>query len=54
MTNKQKEYIEFIEEMTGISFKGNPNNNKDISSYINTYKDLANLNSLDSWQLRYV
>ena len=37
MTEKQRHYIQFIEEMTGIQFKDGDN----ISDYINAHKDKA-------------
>jgi hypothetical protein len=51
MTTKQKEYIEFIEEFSGVRFKGNPNSNKDISEYINNNKEKAKLASTDNWAI---
>ena len=51
MTTKQKEYIEFIEELSGVEFRGNPNSNKDISEYINSNKERAKLESTDNWAI---
>lgn len=41
MTQKQEEYIKFIEEFSGVKFTGDPTNEVDISTYITTYRDLA-------------
>ena len=49
MTQKQREYIDFIEEFSGIKFTGNPNSNTDISNYINKNKDKAKLISTSNW-----
>ena len=51
MTTKQKEYIEFIEEFSGVKFKGNHNSNKDISEYINSNKEKAKLASAYNWAI---
>ena len=51
MTIKQKKYIEFIEEFSGVRFKGNPNSNKDISEYINNNKEKAKLASANNWAI---
>ena len=51
MTQIQREFIEFIEEFSGVKFTGNPDNNKDISNYINTNKEKAALASLSNWCL---
>ena len=51
MTQKQKEYIEFIEEFSGIKFSGNADNNAEISAYINANKEKAMLASMDNWRL---
>lgn len=51
MTQKQKEYIEFIEEFSGVKFIGDPNNNTDISEYINKNKEKASLASTSNWNL---
>lgn len=51
MTTKQREYIEFIEEFSGVRFDGNPNSHKDISEYINNNKEMAMLASADNWSL---
>lgn len=51
MTAKQKEYIEFIEELSGVKFRGNPSSNKDISEYINSNKERAKLASTDNWAI---
>ncbi len=51
MTNKQKQYIEYLEEFSHDRFTGDPNNQKDVSDFINRNKEIARLNSLDSWQL---
>lgn len=49
MTQRQKEYVEFIEEFSGVKFTGNPNSNTDISDYINRNKDKALLANASSW-----
>ena len=54
MTQKQKEYIEFIEEFSDGRFSGNPDNNSDISEFINKYKETAHLNSMSNWQRQYI
>lgn len=54
MTSRQKEYIEFIQEFSGVKFTGNPNSNTDISKYIKANKALAELNSMSSWELQYI
>ena len=51
MTAKQKEYIEFIEGLSGVKFRGNPNSNRDISAYINSNKERAKLASTDNWAI---
>lgn len=52
MTDKQKAYIEYIEDFSGVKFTGNPNSNADISAYIKQNKELADLASTPSWILR--
>lgn len=54
MTQKQKEYIEFIKEFSSVKFTGNPDSQKDISAYINANAEIAKMNSMDSWQLNYI
>ena len=51
MTQKQKDYIEFIEEFSCVHFKGNPNNQSNISDYINKNAPIAILKSSDNWAL---
>lgn len=51
-TEKQLDYIEFIQEFSGFQFEGTTR--KEASEFIDRYKDLANLNSLDTWQLNYL
>lgn len=43
MTQKQRDYISFIEEMTGVQFKEGDN----VSDYINANADLAR----NKWEL---
>lgn len=54
MTQRQKDYIEFIEEFSSTKFTGNPDSQKDISAYINANAEQAKMNSMDSWQLKYM
>ena len=44
LTNKQKDYFEFIKEWSPIPFKGNPNNYEDVCSYITRCKNIAHTN----------
>ena len=53
MTDKQKRYIEYIEEFSGVQFTGNPNSNADISAYINKNKAKADLASTPNWCLTH-
>lgn len=51
MTDKQKAYIEYIEEFSGVKFTGNPNSNAEISEYIRANKASADLKSTSTWCL---
>lgn len=53
MTEKQKAYIEYIEEFSGVKFTGNPESNSDISEYIRKNKELADLASTSKWCLNH-
>ena len=50
-TDKQLEYIDFIQEFSGVSFEGNTK--KEASEYIDQNKELARINSIDSWGWNY-
>jgi len=52
MTQKQREYIEYIEEFSGVKFTGDKNNNSDISKYINENRTKADLQSASNWALK--
>jgi hypothetical protein len=44
LTNKQKEYFDFIKEWSPNKFNGNPNNYKDVCDYITRNKEAAHSN----------
>lgn len=50
-TKAQLEYIEFIQEFSGAPFEGNTK--KKASEYIDKNKELARINSIDSWGWNY-
>lgn len=50
-TEKQLEYIEFIQEFSGVPFEGNTKG--EASKYIDENKELARINSIDSWGWNY-
>ena len=50
-TEKQLDYIEFIQEFSGIPFEGNTR--KEAAEYIDENKEFARINSIDSWGWNY-
>lgn len=55
MTLRQKEYIEFIEEYSGVPFTGNPESEEDISAYIKQFAQVAQVlhQASDEWGCKY-
>ena len=50
-TEKQLDYIEFIQEFSGVPFNGKTK--QEASEYIDRNKELAHINSIDSWGWNY-
>ena len=50
-TEKQLEYIEFIQEFSGVLFAGRTK--AEASAYIDKNAELARIESIDSWGWNY-
>lgn len=50
-TKEQLDYIEYIQEFSGVPFEGNTR--KEASKYIDENEDIARINSIDSWGWNY-